>query len=207
MIVSMRRIMLVLSALMMVWTAGYSQNRWKVYGGASVSHYCETPWLGSDKSYGWGGGAFAGGAYELHFNSHWRLTPALEVSYVNNGATLSNKDLDFSYNHSVWLDTWNLNIPVVASVGFSLTSQIGVRLGAGPYLQYTLAARKYAIDSDKKESLSGRFSRRFNIGVIGELAVETGKHLSYFFRPQYPFLTEGWVRKTVTLSFGVGYAF
>ncbi len=203
----MKRIMLVVAAGLLACFAGHTGNRWQVYGGAGVSHFCETPLLGSDRTYGWGGGAFVGGAYRVFLDKHWTLSPGLEFSFMNNGASLSSNDMSFAYNHANWLDTWNINIPILASFGLSVTEQVGVRFGAGPYLQYTLSARQYASDSNMKESLSGSFSRRFNVGIIGEIAVETGKHLSYFFRPQYPFLNEGWIRKTITLSFGVGYAF
>jgi hypothetical protein len=81
-----------------------------------------------------------------------------------------------------------------------------LRFGAGPYLQEVLAARSYNADN-VKEGLSGSFNKRFNVGIVGEAAIETGSHISYMLRAQYPFLKEGWVRKTLVLSVGVGYSF
>lgn len=184
-----------------------AENRWNLYAGGSLSHLCEERWVGSDKSYGWGGGAFLGGGYEINFNSHWSLTPQLEFSYVNNGATVSSKEMSFYEKHSELLETWNLVIPVMASFRFPVSSYTGFRFGAGPFLQESLAGRQYKPFTDVKENKSGRFESRLNVGIMGEVVVETGSHFSYFFRTQYPFLKEGWVRKTITLSAGIKYTF
>lgn len=76
----MKRIFLI-AIVMTILTAFTSnaQNRWNVYAGGSLSHMCETPWISSDKAYGWGGGVFVGGGYEVRFNSHWSLTPRLSL--------------------------------------------------------------------------------------------------------------------------------
>lgn len=55
--------------------------------------------------------------------------------------------------------------------------------------------------------MSGNFSQRFNFGPMGEINVETGNHLSYLVRVQYPFLKEGWVKNTISLSIGLKYSF
>jgi len=184
-----------------------SQNRWNIYAGGSISHLCETPWVSSDKSYGWGGGAFIGGGLEINFTPNWSLTPQLDLCYVNNGATLSSAEMGFYANHANWLETWNLQIPVIASFRFAVNESVKLRIGAGPYFQTTFAGRHYKYDSDQKESIHGSIADRINVGAAGELAVEPGNHFSYFFRTQYPFLNEGLVRKTITLSFGVKYHF
>ena len=186
---------------------GQAQNRWNIYAGGSISHLCEKPWISSDKSYSWGGGAFIGSGYEINFNSHWSLTPQLEIAYHNNGATLSSKELSFYANHANWQSIWSVNIPIVASFRFPISDNLGLRIGAGPYLQEAIAGRHYRNGSDKKEAMSGNFSNRFNVGVLGEVAIETGNHFSYMLRTQYPFLKEGWVRKTISLSVGVRYSF
>lgn len=178
-----------------------AQNRWNVYAGGTLSHLCEKPWSGS---YGWGGGALLGGGYEINFDPHWSLTPQIEVSYVNNGASLSGSDYGGKYANS--LRTWSVNIPVIAGFRFPLSEAVGLRFGVGPYLQQAFWGRVH--DSNNREiSPSGNFSKRFNVGVLGEAAVETGSHFSYFFRTQYPFLKEGWIRKTINLSLGVRYTF
>lgn len=201
-----QKLFLVIIAIGLAFT-GHAQNRWNIYAGGSISHLCEKPWVNSDKSYGWGGGAFIGGGYEINFNSHWSLTPQLEIAYQNNGATLSSKELSFYANHANWQSIWSVNIPVVASFRFPVSDNVGLRIGVGPYLQGAIAGRQYQNDSDKKDAMSGSFSNRFNVGVLGEFAVETGSHFSYMFRTQYPFLKEGWVRKTISLSVGVRYSF
>lgn len=186
---------------------GFAQNRWNVYAGGSISHYCSKPWMSSDKSYSWGGGAFLGAGYEVNFNSHWSLTPQVEFMFDNNGATLDSKENSFSSNHESWLQTFNFNIPLIASYRFAISKNAGLRLGVGPYLQYTLAGRRYKYNSDIKENIRGGFGDRINVGILGEAAIETGSHFSYMFRVHYPFLKEGVVKKTLVLSLGVGYSF
>jgi len=131
----------------------------------------------------------------------------LELAYNNNGASLSSKELGFYANHANWHSIWSINIPIIASFRFPVSDNVGLRIGTGPYIQEAIAGRQYRNDSEKKETMSGSFSNRFNVGVIGEVAVETGKHFSYMFRTQYPFLKEGWERKTISLSVGVRYSF
>lgn len=198
---------LLLFASSSLMTPVKAEGRWNVYGGGSISHLCETPWIGSDKSYGWGGGFFIGGGYEISFGKHWDLTPQLELGFINNGATLSSKELDFYANHSNWMRTWNVSIPVVASYRFSVGKATALRIGAGPYFQESLSGKCYANGTDTKTSLSGTFADRFNLGAMGEIALHTGNHLSYMLRMQYPFLKEGWIRKTMTLSAGIRYSF
>lgn len=71
----MKKISFLILILISIHLSIQAQNRWNIYAGGSISHLCEKPWISSDKSYGWGGGAFLGGGYEINFNSHWNLTP------------------------------------------------------------------------------------------------------------------------------------
>lgn len=203
----MRHLIIIIMLVLSMTFSSHAQNRWNIYAGGSISHLCENPWISSDKSYGWGGGAFIGGGYEINFNSHWSLTPQLEFAYSNNGASLSSKELRFYANHANWQSIWSINLPIIASFRFPVSDNIRLRFGAGPYIQEAIAGRQYRNDSDQKESMSGSFSNRFNVGATGEIAVETGNHISYMFRTSYPFLKEGWVRKTINLSIGIRYSF
>lgn len=185
-----------------------ANGRWKVFAGGSISHLCEKSlynfkWV----NYGWGGGAFIGGGYEVDFSSHWSLTPQLELSYNDNGARLNNEADTFYQNNMDWADYLTLNIPVIASFRFPISDKLGLRIGTGPYLQEGLYGRRYKIGTDIKEKMSGSIDRRFNVGIMGEATVETGTHLSYMLRVQYPFLKEGWIRKTIVLSAGASYSF
>lgn len=196
--------------IMSVFSGEFSvnaQNRWNIYAGGSISHLCEKPWISSDKSYDWGGGAFVGTGYEINFDSHWSFTPQLELAFVNNGAILNSKEYGFYWNHALWMTSWNLNIPLMASFRFPISDKVKIRFGAGPYLQEALAGRHYKNNTEEKEKMSGDVGDRFNVGVIGETAIETGSHFSYMFRTSYPFLNEGWTRKTITLSLGIRYSF
>lgn len=207
--------------LVLVFSAN-SQNRWNIYAGGSISHLCEEAAISSDKSYGWGGGAFIGAGYEINFNSHWSLTPQLEFRFINNGATTDGHshilegtpESDFYSQHSEWNRTFGINIPVIASYRFSISEGLGMRFGAGVYLQELLAGKKYYYDyfnnhNDEmyKDKISGNFGDRFNAGAVAEVALETGKHFSYMFRAQFPFLEKYYTRKTITLSLGLRYSF
>lgn len=198
----MKRIISLMLIILGLAVVSQAQNKWNVGVGGSLSHLCEKPVM-SDGSYHWGGGAYLSGGYEINFNSHWSLTPQLEFAFNDNGAYLSS-----SYaRYANWQNTWSLNIPIIASFRFPVSDKVGLRIGVGPYLQEALAGRHYNLNTGKKEAMSGNFSNRFNVGPMGEIAVETGSHFSYLFRTQYPLLKEGWVRKTITLSIGVRYSF
>ncbi|MDE7345152.1 MAG: outer membrane beta-barrel protein [Muribaculaceae bacterium] len=210
---------ILIAIFMLVITAnsicrGQTKNRWNVYAGGSISHLCETPFAGTDKNYGWGGGAFIGGGYEINYTPHWSLTPRLEFSFDNNGGTLSSKNESFFNNHARWENYWSVSIPINVSYRFSVSDNIGLRIGVGPYLQTVMSGKKYVgihdsetmVSTVKKESLSGTFDQRFNIGAAGEIVIETKNHLSYGLRVKYPLIKRGWLMNTLTLSVGVGYS-
>lgn len=185
-----------------------AEGRWNLYVGGNLSHMTEEVWSGNEKlHYGWGGGAFIGGGYEFEFTPHWSLLPQLELSYNDNGAHLHDDNNTFYQNNMDWAEYLTLNIPVIVSFRFPISDKIGLKFGTGPYLQEGLYGRRYKIGSDIKEKMSGSIDRRFNVGIMGEAAVETGKHLSYMLRAQYPFLKEGWIRNTIVLSAGISYSF
>ncbi len=182
-----------------------AQNRWNVAAGGSISH--RTCKLFDGYSIGWGGGAFLNGGYEFNFTKNWNLTPQIEIEYIDNGAIIKNK----LYNETIrsdWRDFWNIKIPVIASFRFNTSDFIGFRFGVGPYFQESLSGRCYGYKSDKhKVKMHGSFQQCFNVGIQGEAAVETGKHLSYMFRVNYPFAKENWMGETITLSLGIRYSF
>lgn len=205
----MKRIFLAaIAAVLMSAITCEAQNRWNVYAGGSLAHVCEEPFSnGSDNSYGWGGGAFFGGGYEINFNSHWSLTPQIEFTYIDNGARLSSKGEYGFMRNAMWMRYWAINIPVLATFRFPVSDTVKLRFGVGPYLQEALSGTRYAGYTTEKEDMHGTFADRFNVGIMGEAAVETGNHFSYMFRASYPFLKEGWIYKTLILSVGVRYSF
>lgn len=183
-----------------------AENRWHVYGGANLSHNTQELYPGL--SYGWGAGSFLGGGYEINFSKYVSLSPQLEINYINNGAWTKNNFYDFYGNHYDWRGMWNISIPIVFNVRVPLSDKVGLRIGAGPYVQETFVLREYAYQtSNMVTNTTENFMKRFNFGVLGEAAVETGQHLGYFFRTQYVFLEETWSRNTLTLSLGVRYTF
>lgn len=200
-------ITLMLVAALATFTSS-AQNRFIVQAGANVSHLCQTPLMSLDKTYGWGVGGFVGTGYEVNFNQHWSLMPQVELAYINNGATLSwPKDRPF-YRNASWLDMWTVNVPVMAGFRFNLEKNVGLKISTGPYALKAFSIRQYGQDGITKEAPpQRRETAEFNFGMMGEIAVETGDHFSYLFRTQYPFLTESWTKKTLTLSLGVRYYF
>jgi len=209
MIKAMNKSLIYATVLMLVTALQITaQNRFMVQAGANVSHFCQTPLMSLDKTYGWGFGGFVGTGYEINFNPHWSLTPQVELAYINNGARLSwPKDRPYQRN-GAWLDMWTVNVPVLAGFRFNLEKNVGLKISAGPYALKAFSIRQTAQDGIGKETPpQRRATAEFNFGMMGELAVETGNHFSYLFRAQYPLLTESWTQKTLTLSLGMRYNF
>lgn len=206
-----KTILLLLPFFLSVTLSGMGQtpNRWNVYAGGSISHICQTPLASSDKTYGWGGGAFIGSGYEINFNPQWSLTPQVEFSFDDNGGILNATEDIFFNNHAMWQNYWSISIPVLAAYRFSVSSSVNIRIGTGIYAQEGLYGKRYirSFNNTDKESTPGNFERRFNTGIMGEVAVETGKHLSFMFRAKYPFLNKSWFMKTLVLSAGIRYSF
>lgn len=203
----MKKLFLFVMLAMTVVFCSDAKNRWNVYAGGSINHLCETPWLGSDRTYGWGGGAFAGAGFEINFNSHWSLTPMLQFDFNDNGATLSSPEMGEPYCKGSWQNVWSFNIPILANFRFPVSEFVGLRFGAGAFMQYAMAGRYVNLSTLEHEDMHGIFAERINVGPLGEIAVETGNHLSYMIRAHYPILKEGWVRKILTLSLGIQYSF
>lgn len=203
----MRKLLLIAILCMVGLISGKAgENRWHVYGGANLSH--NTQKLLFNMSHGWGAGGFFGGGYEINFSKYVSLSPQLEINYINNGAWTNENWRDFYINHYDWRGMWNVSIPIVFNVRIPLSDKVGLRIGAGPYVQETFVLREYAYQtSNMVTNTTENFIKRFNFGVLGEAAVETGQHLGYFFRTQYVFLEETWSRNTLTLSLGVRYTF
>ena len=203
----MKRITVILVLMVTISVQLSAENNWMIYGGGSLSHLCEKHWFSSDSTYGWGGGAFIGAGYEVNFNRHWSLTPQIEWTYLNNGAKVSSPELNLFQRNSEWRDMWTLNLNVLAGYRFGLTKNVGLKISTGPYALEAFGIRQYGQDGKTKEAVQRRPTARYNVGFMGEVAVETRDHFSYIFRAQYPFLKESWTHKTFTLSLGARYTF
>lgn len=180
------------------------QSRWNISAGANLSHMCEKTYYGH---YGWGAGGFLAGGYEISFNGHWSLLPQVELSYVDNGAIL-NVDYNEKHHYNLdWRQSLSAVIPVTAAFRFRISEVTGMRISVGPYFQEALLVRKYDKSGDRKETTSVEFIDRLNLGMLGEVAVETGDHFAYTLSTRYPFLKETWSKKTLTMSLGVRYYF
>ncbi len=207
----MKRVFLIVVVIFTLISAipGNARNRWNIYGGGNMSHIYGAKSSSGDPLYRWGAGAFIGIGYEIRFTSRFSLTPALELSYIDNGSAQQNHNSTLSSNYIPWMNSYILSMPVIASTRIPISENIRFRIGGGFYIQEALSGNHYAGQNDKKEALSGNASPRFNMGPIGEAAIETGRHISYILRAQYPLTiqNDAWITKTLTLSAGIRYTF
>lgn len=179
-----------------------AQNKWNVSAGVNLTPDTQKKFEGS--SHDVGAGAFIGVGYEINFTPHWSFNPQIEANYINNYHT---KKYDGSHYYS-GNEYWNINMPLIASFRFHVSEKVGIRFGAGPNFQESVCVRQYKdASSNEKEKMTGSFFNRFNVGIQGEAAVETGNHLSYLFRTGYTLIPEHRMGKTLTLSLGVRYSF
>lgn len=208
---TMKRVFLIVAVIFTIISAipGNACNRWNIYGGGNMSHIYGEKSSGGEPLYRWGAGAFIGIGYEVRFTSRFSLTPALELSYIDNGSATQNHNSPLSSNNIPWLNSYTISMPVIASYRIPISENTSFRIGGGIYIQEALSGKHHALKSDKKEALSGNASPRFNIGPIGEAAIETGRHISYILRAQYPFSiqNDAWITKTLTMSAGIRYTF
>jgi hypothetical protein len=201
---------------------GDVKNRWSVHAAVNLSHRCENPVLWNldtnelifrNARFGWGVGAMIGANYDIRFNRTWSLTPGLDIQYVNNGAEIHSSCYDdipqtnLPFRRANVIHSWNITIPVLMNMRAPISRKVGFRVGAGPYLTETFYAQSYIYFSDKMTDYNGGFGTYFNLGIMGEMAVETGNHFSYFYRVQYPFLKDKIDSKVMTMSLGVAYTF
>jgi hypothetical protein len=172
-----------------------------------------------DTNFDWGGGAFLGGGYEINFNDNWSITPALEIQYIDNGVYFNKSgvpghNIFGNSSEDIWTGAWSVNIPFTAGLRFPLTETVGLKVDAGFYLSEAFHKKHYKMVGGTKEEpilekkkASSNFGQDFQLGFVGGVAVETGRHFSYFFRTQYPFLKDRWSSKTLTLAIGLKYSF
>lgn len=77
-----------------------------------------------------------------------------------------NNFYDFYGNHYDWRGMWNISIPIVFNVRVPLSDKVGLRIGAGPYVQETFVLREYAYQtSNMVTNTTENFMKRFNFGV------------------------------------------
>lgn len=200
----MKRIVFYAFAIAMItsFLSATAQNKWNVSAGVNLTPDIQKKFEGSTHDVG--AGAFIGVGYEINFTPHWSFNPQIEANYINN---YHKKEYDGS-NHYRGNEYCNINIPLITSFRFNVSDKVGLRFGVGPNFQESVCVRHYKnAFSNEKEKMTGNFFNRFNVGIQGEAAVETGNHLSYIFRTCYTLIPEHLMGKTLTLSLGVRYSF
>lgn len=201
---------------------GKVKNRWSVHVGINMSHYCSDAvmWdtgtnelLFRNARFGWGAGAMIGANYDIRFNKNWSLTPGVDIQYIDNGAAYHSscyKDMPeahLPFRRANEVHSWNITIPVLMNMRAPISDKVGFRVGVGPYLSETFYASAYKYYTHDLTNYDGGFGTYFNLGIMSEVAVETGNHFSYFYRMQYPFLKDKVDSKVMTMSLGVAYTF
>ncbi len=189
-------------------TVAEAQNRWNIYAGGNISHLCETaPMIGSDRSFGWGGGAFAGAGYEINFNSHSESDTTDRIGLLK------------QWRH-----------PLVGRDGFQPQSCLMAQHPQSQYPHHSLVS----LSGGRRGRIASRAPvhacmNRLPVGTIAP-AQPKGEHVGLRGRPlQYrsnrrsgsgdrialrvyaarpiPDAPRGWTRRTVGLSLGVRYSF
>lgn len=201
-----QRLLILLSVFAATTVANAEENRWSVYAGGSLNHLCLSTY--GDTHYGWGGGALVGAGYDIRFNSHWSLTPQLELGYTDNGG----RRTGVWAGNDDWRGYWSASIPVLANYRLTLSDKVGLRFGAGVFYTQAFAVKCYDETGTKKVTYHTRdgyrgFEDRLNLGVVGEIAAEVGPHLSYGVRVQYPVKKYNIMERQLTLSATVRYSF
>lgn len=201
---------------------GNVKNRWSVHAGVNLSHFCSDAvmWnpvtdelLFRDAHFGWGVGAMIGANYDIRFNKNWSLTPGVDIQYVDNGAAIHSScykdmpEVNLPFIRANEVHSWNITIPVLMNMRAPISNKVRFRVGAGPYISETFYASAYIYHTHDLTNYDGGFGTYFNLGIMGEVAVETGNHFSYFYRMQYPFLKDKVDSKVMTMSLGVAYTF
>ena len=205
-----------------------AQNRWSVYGGLNISKgndyvgnvVLQNPYfftMQTEAKYTPGG--FVGIAYDFNFKHGWSLQPAVEYDIMNYNITnhtnkySAEKDLIIPVEYDKLIEFTDhlhtLAIPVLVNFRVRVNDNIGLRLGAGPYMQAAVGGKISTLTGERwkvNDYYAGTRKYQFSAGVKAEIAIETGNHLSYSLGFQRPFCNSV-IPKTTTINAGVRYTF
>ena len=218
--IMLKKRQLIIMMMTMIGLSSYAENRWNIYAAGSLTHDCGGYFYWNadgNTNFNWGGGAILGGGYELNFNKSWSFSPAIEISYTDNGAYY-NKTGEPAYSihrnaEDIWTGSWAVNIPLTAGFRFPVSDAVRLKIDAGAYLSEAFHVKHFVNTGTneqpelKKKKVSPHIGEDFQVGVIGGVAVETGSHMSYFFQTRYPLLDKRWSTANITLSLGIKYSF
>ncbi len=212
-------------AIVLIATTLSAQNKWSIYGGFNISKTgnqygtCLTDITPNESAINWGSyeytsgltpGGYLGVAYDIDLKHGLSVQPGLEYSSINKARNLSASAVgDFKdvYEDYSW-HAHTLSIPVLLNFRVKLNSNLGLRLGFGPYGQAIIAGWGQRVRTPSHHKIKDAVSTKdlFLLGGKAEFAVETGKHFSYTISGQMPF-TNSALERTFTINAGVRYTF
>lgn len=179
--------------------AGFSQTQKKasiVYGDFTLSHVTKNPSLRPNAhKYGVGAGFNLGYGYELNLTNNVTFTPAVELSFTNNGASgegfvdpyegyvgVGEMPKNVYVYDSRWCSYWGVNIPLTFGYRYKITDDLSIKLSAGPYVQlpivFTSYKQPYAFGTDipvnelkkpEKETYTKELSPKLGYGLFHEM--------------------------------------
>lgn len=203
------------------WFSIFAQNTWNVYVGGTLSHDVSSSSIWTpegDSKVRWGGGFMVGGGYEIYFNSSWSFSPSIELSFTNNGEYLNKTGRPLINESKLaegsWAEYWSMSMPLTVGYRVTMTDRVKLKIELGAFISQAFYVRQaeYKNQYDKnmeiKKSKSPfHFGNNFQTGAMGGISIESGDHLSYFIRTQYPFLVGRYSTHIMTISLGIKYAF
>lgn len=132
-----------------------------------------------------------GGSYQYNFNRHWGLNIDLEFNYGRDFSKfdwnyIDSFEADPSVNYYIPMaikrDNLAVTLPAMVTFSVPLNNFLNIKFGTGPFLKYDIGFNKsHFSENPRMEYNSWWKENRLNFGLGSEVALETGKHLSYFF--------------------------
>ena len=197
----MKRIVMLASA-MLVTVMMNAQSGFGLLGGVNFS-------TSSTPDAQWRVGGYFGGLYDFQLTKDFYLQPRLLFSYQENQQP---QFLTSSVTGNDFFSQWNVSLPVLASFRLRLSNTVGLRLNAGPYVQYAAFGRnkQSVIHGDGSHGTElgwwhSDFSDKLTYGGMAGIQIERGKWFGTFdykhsFRRNS--LNFGGFENTLQLGFG-----
>lgn len=194
-------------------TESHGQVEVSIYGGIGTTHVCSkvTNANNPQKAYQWGSSGHVGIGIGCEVAPLLYITPSVELFCLDNGATV---DVDIVASNDTkpfygyyWRRKIGCNIPVLVGGKFYLDDNLKIKCSIGPYAQLDLWTWIFNHREDAIQRYNPEGVKWINAGVMGEVAIETGEHWSYYLRPQYILTTKTDSPYLLTLSAGVRYSF
>lgn len=173
----------------LVSLAGYSQVRWDVKAGMSMSNMTQ---LDEGPKFGYTVGVGA----DYAFNNLWSLQTG--INFTSKGTRESDSERGEKETFQVF--SHYAELPVLAAVNFQIVDNIKFIINAGPYFALGLGGKQeytntrfpddnYSISLFKGENGEKALMKRFDMGLQYGIGTEINKHLLVNLTGQCGFIT------------------